>query len=675
MKSHLFKLILLLLLLLLAGCGGGSNGINNSSNATNEVEQQYTYIPKGDKLTNRMALRFLNMTTFGSTPELVQELRNKGVVKWLDEQLSIPYDFKKDSVSYLAMKAQLDLRPESIGLRLTYGGKEERDFNKSADEYIERYFTPNDFIYNYTNHESVLNFLSSAVFARQIEGRAQLRQRVAFALSQIVIASESNDHLFTFRGDALMTYYDVLLKDAFGNYGDLLYDVSMTPAMATFLTYANNKKLHIENNVTVTPDENYGREIMQLFSIGLFELNMDGSIKFANGKQIPTYIQKDVNEMSRIFTGLYYAHTNFGDSLKKADTLQPMQCDMNWHDTGTKQILGKTLAGGNSCSEDIHSAINLLMSHSNTPPFIAKKLIMRLTKSNPSGDYIQRVATVFKESNGDLAKTIKAILLDPELWEDLKNNRITKFKEPYIALLNILRPLHIKPFKTLYFPANTNYHIPARNTPNTYWVPSQYKHIGEWPLYEPSVFNFYSDDFIPNDPSFKSNKYVAPEISVMNTKYIISFANLVSSILEHNGYNRLLSREDFNETRVYKNHSFLTFVHPLFTINYKDQLQLYRNALGEKFDKYASNNNKRQEAFRETLDKLINDLEQRFIGEHINSNYRQKIYSYYENKWFTYRSESSDDERKKELRNAATITEIIIKVLAKIIRSEEFITN
>ena len=644
--------------------GGGSSGKNNAgSNPNNTVFDKYSYIPKGKELTDRMAVKFLNMATMGATPELVKELKQKGVVNWVNEQLAKKWDYKKESVVYNMMHDVLKMRPYA------YCEKANIPIPKTEDEIektIQIFLEDNDKVFNRTliHGADELAYHSSAIFNGHINDDAQLRQKVAYALSQIAVASESTDFFFKHRGEALSYYYDFLLKDAFDNYGKLLYDVTKTPAMATYLTYANNKKAYIDKNtgLLITPDENYGREIMQLFTIGLFEMNMDGSFKRKNGKRIPTYDQKTVMEVSRVFTGLGYPHPSlknryFSATLWMSDSLHPMVCYNEYHDMDEKHFLGKTLPGGQDCYKDINDTINILIHHPNTAPFIAKKLILRLTKSNPKPDYIKRVAQAFKNSNGNLGETVKAVLLDPEIWDDIKNDRGTKIKEPYLAFTQMLRGLNVTPWpkRTVVDDDNTTHIIE-----NRFFVPSRYKYLNEWPTYSPSVFNFYSDDYQPDSDEFKIKGFVAPEAQILTTKYMISITNHTFHTLQNQEFNFLYEHNDEDLDKLYKEHR--AFFQMYLLLNFDKYINYFKKPGNATLKEGILDENGRAEAVR----KIVNEVSLLMLGKYMPKDFVDKIVETYKNKISKY-SSSWDEARIRSL----WVTKVIAPVITEIVMNQE----
>ena len=501
----------------LSGCGGGG-GQTPSSDASKDAS--YDYIPK--KIDDALAVRFLNKASFGATKEQMERLKREGAVAWVDRALRLPStpDIYLRKTIEMAKLCEPENNPYTIE---EYLADNDKVFNKNVASFFTR------------------RYRMSAWFEIALEAEDQLRHKVAYALSQIIVESDF-EPVFTRRAEALARYFDILYRHATGNYGDLLYDISLSSGMGMFLTYNGNKKAYVnEANVTVYPDENYAREILQLFSIGLYELNMDGTPKRdASGALIPTYTQEDVNQLARVFTGWdLKRNRRYGlVGFKRGDLTHPMEFTPEYHDYGEKKVLGETIPAGEEGSEEIKKAIGIMIRHPNTAPFISKQLIMRLAKSNPSPAYVGRVAAVFRESGGDLKRTVKAILLDRELWEDMRSAEAVKFKEPLIAYTGFLKAFHVKPFPLWYFcrfggPSDENASN-CRIIRNKYLFDDGIKHaLGEAPGLAPTVFNFYDNDYIPNDAAFKANGLVAPEIQIQSDSLFISFSNLIRDNLFH----------------------------------------------------------------------------------------------------------------------------------------------
>ena len=601
------------------------------------------------------------MATMGSTPDMVFDLMQNGVVAWVNDQLGKSWNYKKESIVYNMMHDALKMRPSAYckkaGLSLP---KNETDI----DALINTFLADNDTVFNRTliHGADELDYHSSAVLTGHLEDDAQLRQRVAFALSQIIVVSESTDFFFKNKGEALSYYYDILLKGAFGKYGDILYDVSLSPAMATYLTYASNRKEHNNSTgTTIYPDENYGREIMQLFSIGLFELDMGGEPKRQNGKRISSYGQKDVMEVSRVFTGLIYPHhtqpNNHSPSLWQSDSLHPMTCYDAYHDDKVKTFLGQTVPAGQDCFKDIKDTVNILMNHPNTAPFIAKKLIIRLTKSNPKPDYVKRVAEVFKKSGGDLGETVKAILLDKNLWDDIKNDSAVMIKEPYIMYTEMLRAMGVEPWPTR---TVTDDDGTKHSIDDHYFVRSKYGVLNQWPTYQPTVFGFYSDSHKPNHPDFNGIRGLkAPKASLYTTKYMVGIENNTLDTFKRNEYNYLYASNNY--TLGHKSGQFHTYM--LF--RFDDYLAQFKKT-GKDFTDGPRDKDGREAAVKY----VIEDASQRLLGKQLDSQTVQQLVDAYRDVFTSYAGSWDDATIQKYL-----VARIIAPLITEITMSEEYMTN
>lgn len=220
----------------------------------------------------------------------------------------------------------------------------------------------------------------------------QLRQRIALALSEILVVSDSDGLGLSQYHLAVTSYYDVLVKHAFGNYRDLLEDVALHPAMGDFLSMSRYQKENAEG--TIRPDENFARENLQLFTIGVHELNLDGTKKRdGNNNFIPTYDQKTIEEFAKVFTGWSYADKDWKEWPGEANRLVPLKAFEECHDTSAKTLLnGEISPSGQSAQEDLEFALDNIFKHHNIAPYISKQLTQRLVTSNPTPQYVARVA-------------------------------------------------------------------------------------------------------------------------------------------------------------------------------------------------------------------------------------------------------------------------------------------
>jgi uncharacterized protein (DUF1800 family) len=336
-------------------------------------------------------------------------------------------------------------------------------------------------------------------FRNALAGDDQLRQRVAFALSEVMVVSQLsalNDMTYS-----LGHYYDLLSRNAFGNYRDLIEDVTLHPSMGVYLSMLGNEKPNAALNIR--PDENYARELMQLFSIGLVELNLDGTQILDNqGIPVPTYDQAIIEAFAHVFTGWNFAGAPSFQQARRNDANQiiPMQLYPSFHDTGQKTLLnGTVIPAGQSGEQDLAAAMDNIFNHPNVGPFITIRLIQRLVNSNPSPGYVRRVATVFEDNGagvrGDLGAVIKAILLDDEARPDMPMEIDGKVKEPLLRLTQLWRAYD------------------ATSASGRYPFAAGQYFFGQGPLQSPSVFNFFSPFYAPPG-EIRNSSLVAPELGI-----------------------------------------------------------------------------------------------------------------------------------------------------------------
>ncbi|MDH3304405.1 MAG: DUF1800 domain-containing protein [Gammaproteobacteria bacterium] len=349
-------------------------------------------------------------------------------------------------------------------------------------------------------------------FRNALYGEDQLRQRVAFALSEIMVVSQLGA-----LGNlpfAVADYYDMLVQNAFGNYRDLLEEVTLHPAMGVYLSMLGNEKPDPVNNIR--PDENYAREVMQLFSIGLVELNIDGSERLdGQGKPIPTYSQGIIEGFAHVYTGWTFAGApGFRQARPtRFNQVIPMQLYPEFHDPGSKTLLGgEVLPEGQSGEKDLSDALDNIFNHPNVAPFIAIRLIQRLVTSNPSPGYVRRVAEVFNNNGsgvrGDLGAVVKAILLDDEAHPALAMEIDGKLKEPLLRVTQLWKAYDATS-NSGRFPLNAAYIL-----------------FGQGPLQSPSVFNFFSPFYAPPG-EIRDSSLVAPELEIATEYQNTLFTNLM----------------------------------------------------------------------------------------------------------------------------------------------------
>ncbi|MGF1722623.1 DUF1800 domain-containing protein [Vibrio kyushuensis] len=338
---------------------------------------------------------------------------------------------------------------------------------------------------------------------------AQLRQRVAFALSQIFVVSEKDANL---AGDAeaLANYYDALVDNAFGNFEQLLRTITLSPAMGQYLTMNGNKPQSVTGQA---PDQNYAREVMQLFTIGLHELNLDGSPDtHPDGSLKETYEDFDIENVARIFTGW---------DLDNGNTLVPMVTDNSFHDMDEKWVFGQYYPPGQTAEQDLDQFLKQITEHQNIAPFISTMLIKRLTTSNPTPNYVYRVASEFVNTGGDLAAVIRAIYTDPDTLLTNSVNMV-KVREPILAMTYAYRSMEA---------------YPGGNGDIVY-DPMNYKEsFNQYPLGANSVFNFYQPTHSPQG-SLADQGLTSPELAIIDWTQLINISNVFYRLFLDLGQNR-----------------------------------------------------------------------------------------------------------------------------------------
>lgn len=431
------------------------------------------------ELSEADAARFLTQATFGARWTDVGELRAKGITAWLDEQFSRPASLHR------------------AGTMADYALSPPKDTSQPDGKAVK----PNG-----SNRQA-------AWFKIVVDGEDQLRQRVAFALSEIFVVSDVETLLNQWQ-EATAAYYDVLVQNAFGDFRTLLKAVTLNPMMGTYLSHLRNAKT--DPKTGAMPDENFAREIMQLFSIGLVELQPDGTLRLdTNGQPIATYDQTVITEMARVFTGWGYFSSarNAGFRTASANRFEPMMLYPDFHDNGQKRIVtGRILPANQGGERDLEDTLDVLVNHPNTGPFIARRLIQRLVTSNPSPGYVYRVAQTFANNGqgrrGDLGAVVRAILLDPEARspELLKHPSYGKLKEPLLRLTQLMR-------------AGQAYSNAGR-----YWNPDPQELLGQAVLRSPTVFNFFEPDYVQPGRLAQAGLY-SPEFQIHNDSTAISVPN------------------------------------------------------------------------------------------------------------------------------------------------------
>jgi uncharacterized protein (DUF1800 family) len=425
------------------------------------------------------ASRLAQQATFGPTDALIGHIVQVGDAAFLDEQFN-------------ATATQYPLYPYVINNDPTC-------VNSTALPTTPTSFCARD---NYTLYP-----LQRQFFVNALKNPDQLRQRVAFALSQIFVTSGIDNRI----NYAMRHYQQIFLDKAFGNFEDILATVTLSPQMGDYLNMANNDKGDPAKGTL--PNENYAREVLQLFCIGLWKLNQDGTQKTdAQGNPIPTYGQDEIKAFARVFTGWTYPVTP-GQAARSHNPpyyVGVMTGVAGNHDSGQKTLLdGANDAAAKTMEADLAFALHDIFMHSNAGPFIGRQLIQKLVTGNPSPQYVGRVAAVFNDNGqgvrGDLKAVVRAILLDPEARGAAKiDPGYGKLREPVLYITNLAR---------------------ATNTASDgdYFI-NQSANQGQNVFYPPTVFNYYAPDY-----TLAEANTIAPEFQILDSTTSLSRINYANS--------------------------------------------------------------------------------------------------------------------------------------------------
>jgi uncharacterized protein (DUF1800 family) len=366
-----------------------------------------------------------------------------------------------------------------------------------------------------------------------LKGEDQLRLRMAYALSQIFVISLNDGDVDNY-DRAVAQWLDILKANSFGNYRDLLQSVSVNPMMGIYLSHLANQKADV--NTGRVPDENYAREVMQLFSIGLVELNPDGSPrKDSTGKPIETYSPKDVSELAKVFTGWSWdcpvptdkgcflrgkSNNNNNNNNNKEDAdrdLRPMVPYAAYHSAEPKNFLNLQIPANTDATTSLREALNHLAKHPNVAPFISRQLIQRFTTSNPSPAYVQAVANKFNNNGagvrGDFKAVLKEVLLNPEAR--MRSNTSGKVREPVLRLTAFMRAF-------AHDSQSRRYELELTD--------SAAFALGQAPLSSPSVFNFYRPGYVApgiTATTASNGPLVAPELQILNETSAAGYVNFM----------------------------------------------------------------------------------------------------------------------------------------------------
>ncbi len=474
---------------LLAACGGGGGGGSTPTPPP-------VIVPVRKPQTDAEAVRFILQSGFAVKDGDVATLKTDGYDKWLSAQMDVP--IAQTGVAWLASRGYDQV---------------------TADGFFDNEY-PGDYM----------------IWNQLMTPAGGVRKRIALALSEFFVVSLGGLD-FSWRSQGLAHYWDQLNANAFGSFRKLLEDMSLNPAMGYYLSTRGNRKE--DTRTGRVPDENYAREVMQLFTIGLYQLNNDGTLKVdAAGKPIETYNNTDVSNLARVFTGYDWDFTGNVRTVSTNDpnrrinavtyTTLPMTADnTKWefprttseHSPLEKIFLGTTIPANTDAPTSLKTALDALFNHANVGPFFAKQMIQRLITSNPSAAYVNRVASVFNNNGagvrGDLRAVFKAILLDEEALGagGLTNATFGKVREPMIRLTQ---------WAQTFGATSTSGNWKLGN------LSEAARQIGQSPLRSPSVFNFFRPGYIPANTAIATNNLVAPEFQGVNETSTPGYVNFMT---------------------------------------------------------------------------------------------------------------------------------------------------
>lgn len=460
--------------LALAACGGGGGSGGGGTGAAPTPAPTPTPVPSPSPtvITTAQASRFLTQSTMGATRTSMTDVASRGYDGWLTQQFGLA-------------------RATTHWDWLVANG-----YNATANINSETGFDP-------------------SMWRQLITGEDQLRQRVGMALLDMLVVGIGGVNL-NWKQFAMAAYVDVLLDGAFGNYRDLIGKVTFNAAMGSFLTFLNNRKANPSTGAV--PDENYARELMQLFTIGLQRLNMDGTVVTAGGQPVETYTLADVSQLARVFTGLVLPS---GGTTTPDIYRQPMVMNASRHETGAATVLGSAINMADGTAA-INQALDVIFVHSNVPPFVSKQLIQRLVTSNPSPAYVARVSAIFANNGagvrGDMKAVVRAILLDTEARSDTAIGATSggKLREPVMRLTAWARAYGATSASNAWAIGDTS---------------SQSTRLAQSMGRSPTVFNFFRPGYSPPGSAISTMGLVAPEFQIANEQSVVAYVNYMYTLI------------------------------------------------------------------------------------------------------------------------------------------------
>jgi len=460
----------------LAACGGGGG---DTSTGTVMPPPPTTVSP-----TAIESSRFLAQASMGADKTQIARVQAIGYAAWIDEQFALP--------------------PSTGRWEALVAGGFDAAINKNSEAGFD-----------------------AAAWRKLMSSPDTLRQRVTLALSEIMVTSIDSLVGGGWKAFAAANYLDLLEANAFGNYRTLMQQISTNTAMGMYLTFRGSKKANPATGSL--PDENYARELMQLFTIGLVQLNLDGSAKLSGGVATPTYGQADITGLAPVFTGWDFDLAGLTGTAATATPdfiRRPMVQIPGRHETAATTFLGTAIAANTDPAAALQTALDTIFAHANVGPFVSRQLIQRLVASNPSPAYVSRVAAVFNNNGsgvkGDLKAVVKAILLD----DDARSASVAsaassgKLREPMLRFTGWARAWQAKSASNAWSIGNTS-------DPST--------KLGQSPLRSPSVFNFFRPGYVPPNSAIASAGLVAPEFQINNESSVVGAVNYMQRAMSGTG--------------------------------------------------------------------------------------------------------------------------------------------
>jgi len=459
------------LALAVAACGGGGSGSGGGQTGSAPPPPAP---PQPPVITGASAGRILAQGTMGATMAEIDSVKALGFEGWVGDQLN-------------------RTRATTFWDWLVAGG------------------------YNVVANRDGTTGFDPAVWKQLVAGQDQLRQRVGMALLEMLVVGIEGINL-SWRQFAMAAYMDILWDNAFGNFRDILDKISTNAAMGSFLTFLGNRKANAASGSV--PDENYARELMQLFTLGLYQLNADGTQKLSGGNPVETYTQADVSGLARVFTGW---EVDGSDNNTPDRYRRPLVQIASRHELGVKTFLGTTIAAGTNGADSLKAALDAIFAHPNVAPFVSKQLIQRLVTSNPSPAYVGRVSAIFANNGsgvrGDLKAVVRAILLDTEARSDTAAQSSTSFgklREPIMRMTGWARAF-------------------GATSPSDAWpigdTSSSSNRLAQSPGRSASVFNFFRPGYTPPNTAIATANLVAPEFQITNEPSVVAYLNYMQSLI------------------------------------------------------------------------------------------------------------------------------------------------